>query len=431
MDSASSDLDPKTLRRAWEQLCGSGTASPTIARHLRVGIRPFLDAFEAHYLGPANLGQGSKLVLGKNGEGKTHLLLCLRELALRNGHAVALIEPKTSAVGDSAFVFAQEVLRRIETSDLAEADDGGARIPALLRAAVQRKRAVLVGKGLDPEALLPRWADGLRDKDLHPFGLAAALAEGIEAAIEDNPERLREAAARIAFEEMKISKKQAEVDGGRLLQSLPGLVKLLGFESLIILLDEAETAVERAGSARRRQFLKFLRFLNDQVANQADERAPAMVIIGCTDDFWPEQFAEYYALQSRLADPGKDEPKERQGLKPKALVRLNKVWVRETFRGDEPDYEELGTALLDLAGRLYPDLDRSVQSSNVSRFARVASSDAVKKEVKRNFIKALCQDIESQMASDTQRVIEEKDARKALDAAVKAIQEDDAQKGDG
>lgn len=428
MDATTPDLDPKALRRAWQQLCSSGTASPTIAKHLRVGIRPFLEEFERHYLGPANLGQGSKLVLGKNGEGKTHLLLCLRELALRNGHAVALIEPKTSAVGDSAFVFAQEVLRRIETSELANGDDSAARVPSLLRMAVERKRNALVAKGLDPENLLPRWADGFRDKDLHPFGLAAAIADGLLAAIEDHPERLREAAARIAFEDVKLSKKDAEVNGGRLLQSLPIVVKHLGFESLIILLDEAETAVERAGSARRRQFLKFLRFLNDQVANQADERAPAMVIIGCTDDFWPEQFSEYYALQSRLADPGRDEPRERQGLKPRALVRLNKVWVRETFRGDESDYEELGGALVELAGRLYPDLDAVVQKSNVGRFARVASSDAVKKEVKRNFIKALCQDIESQMANETQRVIEEKDARKALDAAVKAIHHDDSKK---
>lgn len=427
MNAETIDIDPKALRRAWSQLCSSGTASPTIARHLQVGIKPFLEAFESHYLGPGNLGQGSKLVLGMNGEGKTHLLYCLRELALRNGHAVAMLDPKTAAVGDSAFVFAQEVLRRIETSELQDGDGSEARVPALLRAAVVRKRAAVLEKNLDPETVLPRWADGLRGKDLHPFGLAAALADGVEAAIEDHPERLRDAAARIAFEGVGLSKRQAEVDGGRLLQSLPSVVKLLGFESLIILLDEAETAVERKGSTKRREFLKFLRFLNDQVSNQADERAPAMVIIGCTDDFWPEQFAEYNALLSRLADPGKDELGERLGIKPKALVRLNKVWVRETFRGEEPDYEELGAALVALGGRLYPELDVALQTSNARRFARVASSDKVKKQVKRNFIKALCQDIETQMSDDAQRVIEEKDAERAMDAAVKAIQQDDAE----
>jgi len=427
MTTQAADFDPKALRRAWNQLCSSGTASPTIARFLQVGIRPFLDAFESHYLGASNEARGSKLILGMNGEGKTHLLYCLRELALRNGHAVALLDPKMAAVGDSAFVFAQEVLRRVETSELGEGAEDELRIPALLRAAVQRKRAATLAKELDPETILPHWVEGLRNKDLHPFGLAAALADGLVAAIDDHPERLREAAARMAFEEAKLTKKQAEIDGSRLLQSLPSVIRLLGIESLVILLDEAETAVERKGSTRRREFLRFLRFLNDQVANQSDDRAPAMVVIGCTDDFWPEQFAEYHALLSRLADPGKDVLAERAGLTPKQLVRMNKVWVRETFRGDEPDYEELGVALVDLAARVHPDVDRRVQTSNAGRFARIASSDRVKKQVKRNFIKALCQEIDSQMSGESQRVIEEKDAEKALDAAIQAIQEDDAE----
>ena len=116
------------------------------------------------------------------------------------------------------------------------------------------------------------------------------------------------------------------------------------------MLDEAETAVERKGSARRREFLKFLRFLNDHVANRTDDRATAMVIIGCTDNFWPLQFADYEALRSRLADPGHDSPAERAGLKPKALVRKNKIWVRETFRGDEPDYDGMDFGVVSLLG---------------------------------------------------------------------------------
>ena len=200
MTAPAADLDPKELKNAWNRLCSSGTASPTIARFLQVGIKPFLSAFESHYLGAGNEARGSKLILGMNGEGKTHLLYCLRELALRNGHAVALLEPKTAAVGDSAFVFAQEVLRRAETSELREGDEDALRIPVLLRAAVERKRAATVAKNLEPETILPRWIDGLRNKDLHPFGLATAIADGLEAAIDDHPERLRDAGARIAFE---------------------------------------------------------------------------------------------------------------------------------------------------------------------------------------------------------------------------------------
>ena len=427
MDGMTSDIDLRELKYAWNQLCSSGTASPAIARYLQVGIKPFLDAFEAHYLGARGLGQGSKLVLGMNGEGKTHLLFCLQELALRNGHAVVKIDAKTAGAGESVFDFARQVLLHIETSEFADGDSEEARVPALLRAAVLRKRTSLLASGLDPETVMPHWADGLRGKDLHPFGLATALAEGVEAAIDDDPERLRDAAAKISFGGVKLSKTQADVDGARLLQSLPTIVKLLGFEPLVILLDEAETAIERKGNAKRREFLKFLRFLNDHVANRSSERASAMVVIACTDDFWPEQFAEYEALRGRLSDPGRDELADRIDLTPKALVRLNKVWVRETFRGDESDFEELGCALVDLAVHLYPELDRPLQVSNARRFARIASSDRVKKQVKRNFIKALCQDVERQITGDApQRVIEEADAERALDAAVREILHDDA-----
>lgn len=426
MPKDAAQLDAQALGGAWSQLCSSGTASPTIASFLQVGLGPFLDAFERQYFGSTSQPQGSKLVLGMNGEGKTHLLYCLRDLALRHGRVVSLLDPKMAAVGESPFVFAQEILRRAETSELQDGDPDEKRIPALLRAAVQRKRDETVAKGLDPETILPRWADGFRNKDLHPFGLAAALADGLKAAVEDDPERLRDAAEKVAFEGIQLTKKQADIDGSHLLQSLPMVMRLLGFASLVILLDEAETAVEKKGSARRREFMKFLRFLNDHVAHQTDNRSPALVVIGCTDDFWPDQFAEYTALLSRLTDPGKDELAHRAGLNPQQLVRLNKVWVRETFRGDEADYLKLGAALIDLAARVHADLDARVQQANAERFARIASSDRVRRWVKRNFIKALCQEMESQVAAGAQRVIEEKDAERALDAAVQTIQHDDA-----
>ncbi len=422
-DDRTSDL--KALKRAWAQLCNSGTASPTIAHHLQVGLKPFLDAFRAHYLGPDNIGEGCKLILGMNGEGKTHLLLCLRELALNCGHAVALLDPKTAAVGDSPFVFAQEILRRVETSEVQEGSADELRVASLLSAAVQRKRDAVSSQGGNPELVLAKWVKGFRSKNLHPFGLADALADGLAAVIDGNEDHLKEAAAKVTFEGVHLTKKQADQDGLRLLASLPLVVGLLGFGSLIILLDEAETAVEKKGNTKRQEFLKFLRFLNDHIGHPTDERASAMVIVGCTDEFWPQQFAEYEALRSRLVDPGKDNWRERSGLTPKKLIRLNKIWVRETFQGTESDYEDLGHALVDLAKRIYPDLENATQMSNVTRFARVASSDRVKPQVKRIFVKALCQDIEAQL-TDEQRVVEEKDVRAMLDAAVASIQQGDA-----
>jgi hypothetical protein len=61
MTAPTTTHDLRALKGAWAQLCNAGTASPTIAKLLQVGIKPFLEAFEAAYLGPDNVGQGSKI----------------------------------------------------------------------------------------------------------------------------------------------------------------------------------------------------------------------------------------------------------------------------------------------------------------------------------------------------------------------------------
>ena len=60
-------------------------------------------------------------------------------------------------------------------------------------------------------------------------------------------------------------------------------------------------------------------------------------------------------------------------------MRLNKLWVRETFRGEEQDYLELGQALVTLAKAARPDTDEAIQLSNAKRLGRVASSSNVRR----------------------------------------------------
>lgn len=417
--------DVATLTSVWRRLGASGTADEQVAQLLKIGLDPFLDAFSRRHLGAAGTAQGTKLVLGKNGEGKTHLLYCFRELALREGHAVAMLDPKTATVGDSPLGFAQEVLRSLETSEVADLADGGMKIQALLRAALDRKRNATLSAGLNPDVILPRWCEAMRDRNLQPFGLGDALADGLKAALEDDSQRLREAAAEVTFENRRYSRRDADREGSRLLQSVPQLVRALEFRPLVILLDEAETAVEHRGHARRLEFLKFLRFLNDHVAGMASDGTQALVVIACTDELWPQKFQEYAALHSRLADPGCDSIGDRTGLEPRALARKNKVWVQETFRGELADYEALGHALLDLADRVYPDVRRQIQDSNVSRFAAVASSNALRKQVKRTFIKALCSFVEAQVEDDDQRVASDEQVAAVFATAARAILDHD------
>ena len=74
------------------------------------------------------------------------------------------------------------------------------------------------------------------------------MAGALLAALREDDDGLREAALRATFEGERQSKREQEARGAQLLKSLPQLVRHLGFEPLVVLLDEAETAVEKKGS---------------------------------------------------------------------------------------------------------------------------------------------------------------------------------------
>ena len=90
-----------------------GTATRQAARLLHVGLQEYLDIFSGKYLGEEGYSEACKLVLGSNGEGKTHLLYCIRELALRKGHLVAMVEAKSVGAAMSPFVFGKELLKQL------------------------------------------------------------------------------------------------------------------------------------------------------------------------------------------------------------------------------------------------------------------------------------------------------------------------------
>jgi hypothetical protein len=195
---------------------------------------------------------------------------------------------------------------------------------------------------------------------------------------------------------------------------------ILGFRPLVLLIDEAEGAVAKAGSAKRQTFLQFLRFINDHMA--LSEQGGAVVLIACTDDFWPAEFDHYSALKSRLADPGKDSPGERANYSLRSLIRTNKLWVRETFRGDYAEYVALGEAILGVASELFANLDLSTQRRNAEQFGKVASSRSVLPHIKRPFVKALAQTVNQQLDDDRQQGISEVDAQRLFGLALNQIE---------
>ena len=417
------NLDRNTARDAWGKFCEKGTATRQAARLLHVGLQDYLDIFARKYLGAEGTGESCKLVLGSNGEGKTHLLYCLRERALQSGHLVAMVEAKSVGAGMSPFIFGQELLLRLESpGSLVSPLDDENNLIRVLRESVERKREVLLSEGLDPDDLLPEWADAMRTKNLLPMELASALADGLQAAVRRDVEGLLDAVRRMTFEKVKLSKDQQQVQGANLLKSIVLIPRLLGFLPLVLLIDEAEMAVEKAGSNRRRAFLGFLRFVNDHMVR--GDGSSSVVVIACTDDFWPGQFAEYTALKGRLSDPGYDSIESRLSLTHKALVNKNKLWVRETFRGRMEDYVTLGEGLVRIGSKALGGVDEGVQRCNVEILGRIASSSEVAPFIKRPFVKALAQLIQDQVGDDAQRILTENEARSKFDLAAKEIVEE-------
>src|SRR6266852_9107138 len=246
-------VQPKAMRQGWERLHTSGTASPQIASLLRVNLDGYLQAFEQRFLGPDGIGEGFKLILGANGEGKTHLLYCLRDVALRCGHAVAYVDASKSGLGASPFTFAQKLLESVFIPGVDDEAAGENRVVTLFADAIRRKRESIAKQGLDEEKILPRWAESMRAKDLHPHGLADALADGLQAAVRDDVRAMLEAASRLTFQDHGFSQKAQLVEGANLLHSLPKLVGFVELRPLVILVDEAETVVEKRGASKRRE----------------------------------------------------------------------------------------------------------------------------------------------------------------------------------
>lgn len=412
------------VRRAWHQLVSSGSATKYVTEMLSVGVDEYVRLFSQRFLG-ADGFDTFKLVLGLNGEGKTHFLHCIEAPALEAGHLVAFVEAKNAGAAESPFEFARELMGCLRVRTGLGSDEQPLLI--VLREAVTQQRQRLEERGLDADALLPEWAEGFRTKALQPLSLAQGLAEALDGIISGHSNRCLTGLRQLSLEDVHIPKGEQNVLGPKILRSITHLPHVLGFRKLVLLIDEAEVAFEGLSQKRRQNLLGFLRFLNDHLVNAEDG---AIILVACTDDFWPGMFNQYAALRSRLTDPGHDRPEDRADLTPKALVNKNKLWVRETFRGRQEEYRTLGDAILIVGKRALPSLDIAVQTANATRLAEIASSDEVNRVVKRPFVKALSQLVETQVGDDAQRRIEEDEARGLFDLAKRAIYQVDQPRSD-
>src|SRR4051812_6312753 len=119
-----SDNEPSAMkaRKAWQQLVASGAATKYVAELMSVGlVDEYVRLFSDKYFGPEAYDT-FKLVLGLNGEGKTHFLHCVEARALEMGHVVALVEAKQSGAGESPLGFAREVFGSLRVSSATGTD---------------------------------------------------------------------------------------------------------------------------------------------------------------------------------------------------------------------------------------------------------------------------------------------------------------------
>ena len=366
-----------------------------------------------------------KLVLGENGEGKTHLLYCLRDLALEHGYCVSIVEAKSAGLGSSSLETARAIAQRIEFEPH---DAGNAQLKplmTLLQRAVSMKALAAKDDGLDPDDIVPTWARGMRQRALYPSKFADALSKGLLAAYSEHDEALSLAVSDMLLEGDKFTGVQQDTVGTQLLRSIAGLPRVLGFRGLLLLIDEAETAVQKKGKNHQLRFLQLLRYVADHVAGGSG--IDATVVIAVTPNYWPGELQAYEALFTRLRDPGRDRPEDRLDLQPRALARYNKMWVRETFRGTLAEFGALSDALAELAGSCLDAVDIEVARSNGVVLGKLAAGQDLARHLKRPFIKALCSLIDAQVDDQDQRRITLEEAALARQLARSAVTEIDSQ----
>jgi hypothetical protein len=317
-----------------------------------VGNESYLQVIDAAYVGDligVVGGSSFKLVQGTYGAGKTHFLYCVRDLAWRRGLLASsvTISPKECPFNRPLAIY-KAVAQRLE---LPRGPDGEETrgIDDVIRSRLDER---IAEDGRDETRA---WLDKqLARAAITRHSFRDAVVGFARAVLDGDQDKAHKLGAWLRGEDVALGEAKAagvyEVpsneNGFGMMRSLVQLVPLLGFEGIVVLLDEAERrlSIEARPTKAMAETMDHLRELVDLCGRS--ELPRTLVLYAVTPAFTNDVLPQYPALQQRLGAPiqflSATNPKapvidlEALDLEPrKLLVELGKRLLRVAKRAYE------------------------------------------------------------------------------------------------
>lgn len=293
-------------------LGSNGTAPEVGVQYFTVGYDRLMRVMEDEYLADyiPNGGSAFKMVIGNYGNGKTHLMYCLRDLAWKHNFAVSYIvlNQQDSPFHDFGKVYAkiaQNINRPLEESELLTGSERGIEnflrgtYSALLDEKMQEEPEEFGAKNEVMLELKPR----LRTDS---SSYSNAIYEAFNALRLDKDEQfdivcqwLKGEGHTPAHRKLGILEKIDKSTGFKMIRSLSQTVRALGYRGLVVLLDEGEQVASLA-TKQREALLSNLREVID-ACTQTSFRHMMMFYAVPDLSFMNRGGGVYEALNQRVA----------------------------------------------------------------------------------------------------------------------------------
>jgi hypothetical protein len=381
-----SDLTPVLARRILSQMGENGKPPEIGISHVNAGNDTYMQIIDQVYVEDVLRtmdGSSFKLVQGTYGSGKTHFLFCVRDLAWRRKLLTAFvtISPKECPFNKPLAVY-KSVAQRLELPR--EDDEDEVRgIDDILRRIIEGK--MQAGGGAAAKA----WVDNtLARAPLTHHSFRDAAVRYLHAVVDERHASERRLAAWLRGESLPGPEAKAEglydvpsnEHGFGMLRSLSQLVKRLGYEGTVLLLDEAERRLSVESKPNKATFetIDHLREIVDLCGRS--ELPRTLILYAVTPTFTQSILPLYPALQQRLGTPlqyfSPHNPKaplidlEALDMEPKLLLR------------------EVGFKLYRVAQRAYawtPNED--IVRTNLDRLTRTVCEEQLEVSHRRLFVK--------------------------------------------
>ncbi|NOZ50933.1 MAG: hypothetical protein GXP37_12960 [Chloroflexi bacterium] len=404
-------LTSHLARQIIEVLGSSGTPPPKGIQYFNVGNQSLLDALDEYYFSSylSDGGAAYKMVIGDYGSGKTHFLLCLRDLAWSRGFAVSKVNlsPVETPYNDQRAVYAAVARNLIwhETDELVSDEKG---LTRFLEGTLQR----IVGEELSLETLRhPNYrglVDTLEATPIDSLAYKNAVLAYFDALIREQEERLESLRRWLMgvattpddtkiLRPVSVTGKITRPNAFRMLRSLAQVIRALSYSGLILLFDEVDRMSSIGGKAEKLATDN----LREVIDRCRDELPGAMFAYAVPPQFINDIVPRYPALQQRLRAPGR-------------FSRSNHFSPQISLEHLDLDENDLMLAIGEKLIPIYETafavaLDHKTQYANAAILANVARDVFLDVSHRRLFVKSFVTELARQQ-SEGEHLLSEKEA---------------------